>query len=265
MHESSSEAWQARYGEAKALDDAFAPFLRHRSVRAYTHDAIPESEIEALIASAQSASTSSNLQLWSVVSVQDPKRREAVTALCSNQHQVRTAPWFFCWILDVHRIRQAAQDVGEEAQGLDYGEFGLMAALDVALAAERFTVSAEARGYGICYIGALRNDPRAVAELLQLPKGCVGLFGMSLGVPDPNHPAVIKPRLKQEAIWFRENYPDRIDLQDYNARMSAFYEEQGMKGEVTWSMRSAKRLRGENLEGREVLLEFLRENGLFRR
>lgn len=265
MRESSELAWDRRYGTAATLDQSWAPFLRHRSIRSFTSDPISEDEVSALIACAQSASTSSNLQLWSVVSVQEPDRREALAGLCSDQNQVRTAAWFLCWFLDTNRLRTAASEIGEEAAGLDFAEFGLMAAIDVALAAERFAVAAEARGYGICYIGALRNHPQQVSELLQVPEGCVGLFGMCLGVPDETKPAEIKPRLNQDAVWFREFYPDHIDLEGYNDRMSAFYEQQGMKGDVTWTMRSAKRIRGDNLEGREVLLSFLQQNGLFRR
>lgn len=42
----------------------------HRTVRAFTDQPLPDRAIETLIAAAQSASTSSNLQVWSVVAVQ---------------------------------------------------------------------------------------------------------------------------------------------------------------------------------------------------
>ena len=43
--------------------------LAHRSVRGFLPDALPDGTLELLVAAAQSASTSSNLQVWSVVAV----------------------------------------------------------------------------------------------------------------------------------------------------------------------------------------------------
>ena len=52
-------------------NDVLAQLLAHRSVRAYLPDPLPEGTIETLVAAAQSASTSSNLQPWSVVAVEE--------------------------------------------------------------------------------------------------------------------------------------------------------------------------------------------------
>ena len=43
--------------------------LAHRSVRAYLPDALPEGTLAHLVAAAQSAPTSSNLQAWSVIAI----------------------------------------------------------------------------------------------------------------------------------------------------------------------------------------------------
>jgi hypothetical protein len=50
-------------------NDTIATILNHRSVRGFLPGALPEGTLELLIAAAQSASTSSNLQVWSVVAV----------------------------------------------------------------------------------------------------------------------------------------------------------------------------------------------------
>lgn len=259
-------AWRLRYGsEPPGEVPELAPFLRHRSVRKYADREVPESLVAGLVAAAQSASTSSNLQLYSLVSVQDPALRAQVAQCCADQKQVHAAPWFFAFLADHHRLRRAALAVDEGAEGLDYLEFFLMAALDAALAAERMTVAAEAVGLGVCYIGALRNDPEGIARLLDLPTGVFGLFGLCIGYPAEGSSAEIKPRLPQEAIWFRDRYHAEAGLGDYDARMGEFYEAQQMKGEVTWSMRSGRRVDGRHMTGREVLLEWLRGRGFLRR
>jgi hypothetical protein len=139
-----------------------------------------------------------------------------------------------------------------------------LSVVDAALAAERFSSAAESVGLGVCYIGALRNHPEEVAELLGLPSRTFGVFGMCLGYPAADVSADVKPRLRTDSVWFRESYGE-ADVAEYDARMQAFYEAQQMKGEVTWSMRSARRLGWKYLGTRAGQLEYLQKAGFLRR
>jgi len=60
-------AFQARYRDGSrpegAWNDVLGLQLAHRSVRAYLPDALPAGTLETLVAAAQSAASSSNLQL----------------------------------------------------------------------------------------------------------------------------------------------------------------------------------------------------------
>lgn len=264
--ESFADAWAKRYGLSPPIDaPAIDRFLTHRSVRRYSAEPIPETTISALMAAAQSSATSSNLQLWTAISVQDPESRDAIAALCDNQQQIRDAAWFFAFLADHFRLRQAASSVAEDAAGLDYMEFLVMAIIDAALAAERMVCAAEALGIGICYIGALRNDPSAIRQLLDLPEGTFGVFGLCLGWPAFDASPEIKPRLPQECVWHREHYDQHVDVSAYDEQMKEFYESQRMKGDVTWSMRSGRRVDGHHMSGREVLKEWLEAQGFARR
>ncbi|MBI1757462.1 MAG: nitroreductase family protein [Fimbriimonas ginsengisoli] len=263
--ETPTDAWRMRYGaDAPELPD-LGRFLDHRSIRHFRPEPIPESTVAGLIAAAQSAATSSNLQLWSAVSVQNKERRAKIAHLCADQQHVRDAAWFFAFLIDHNRLRIAARAVGEEARGLDYTEFFVMALIDAALAAERLVCAAESLGIGICYIGALRNHPAEVTELLELPEGVFGAFGLCLGWPEQSLREDVKPRLPQEAVWFRERYGAGLSLGDYDQRMDAHYAERGLKPGVNWSMRSGKRVDEGHLTGREVLMEWLQGRGFMRR
>jgi len=79
--------------------------------------------------------------------------------------------------------------------------------------------------------------------------------------------AEIKPRLKTAAVWHRERYRREAPTEEYDGRMAAFYESQGMKAEVTWSMRSGRRVDGSprSLTGRGVLKDWLFQRGFGRR
>jgi nitroreductase len=261
--ESFSEAWQLRYGSGISNEvPDLAPFLRHRSVRKYSDKPVPESLIAALMGCAQSASTSSNLQLWTVVSVQEPERRQKIAALCADQAQVHRAPWFLCFVADHYRIREAADQQGEQCEGLDYTEFMLMACMDAALASERMVCAAESLGLGACYIGALRNHVAEVSELLNLPSGAFGVFGLCLGYPSESETSGIKPRLGHEQVWHRETYNHEVNVADYDERMAEFYAAQQMSTSTTWTQKSARRLDGQHMTGREVLKEWLKRNGM---
>lgn len=263
--ESPSEAWRLRYeSEPPALPD-LGRFLNHRSVRRFKPDPIPDSMLEGLIAAAQSAATSSTLQLWSVVSVQDPGRREEIAKLCADQKQVRNCAVYLCFMADHYRLKQAAALHGEECEGLGHTEFFTMAVIDAALAAERLVCAAESLGLGICYIGALRNDADGIKEFLNMPEGTFGLFGLCLGWPEEPLRANIKPRLPQEAVWFKERYDQEVGVAEYDERMRAFYESEQMKGDVTWSARSGRRVDLHHMTGRETLLEFLQRQGFLLR
>jgi nitroreductase len=264
--ETFGEAWRLRYGLEPGFEiPELAPFLRHRSVRRYSDRPVSEELMSSLVAAAQSAATSSNLQLWSVVSVQNPETRERLATLCDNYDHVRRASWFLCFLADHYRLRKVAEQVGEGAEGLPYTEFFTMAVIDAALAAERMVCAAESIGLGICYIGALRNNAPAVKEILALPEGTFGVFGLCIGWPEEPSTAEIKPRLNQTEIWHREKYNLEVDVAEYDQRMTAFYESQKMKGDVTWSMRSGRRVDEHHMTGRELLLDWLRSQGFLKR
>ncbi len=264
--ESSHESWQKRFGgEAPEALDAIAPFLAHRSVRRYTDETISEATLAGLIAAAQSAATSSNLQSWSVVSIDNPEKRKAISEACDHQKQVITSPVFLVFLADLNRIYQYAAKAGVEPDGLDTAEMYTVAVIDAALAAERLVCAAEALGYGICYIGALRNHPDTVRDLLKLPMRTFGVFGLCIGRPAENANAPIKPKLLSDQIWFREEYPAELESGEYDARMLEFFETTGMAADETWSKKSARRVMVAGLSGRETLLEFLRQHGLLKR
>lgn len=264
--ESLAESWQRRFGRPLPLHaDRIASLLAHRSVRKFMSQAIPEAVMEIIFAAGQSAATSSNLQLYSAVSIQDPVTRAEAARLCDDQDQVETAAWFFAFFADHARLRVAAAEAGEAAAGLDYLEYFVMAIIDAALAAERMVVAAETLGIGTCYIGALRNDAEGVAQLVRAPEGSVGLFGLCFGWPDPEQPASIKPRLETDVVWYRESFPVTPSIGDYNDRMAKFYASQDMSTRATWAMRSGRRVDDQHLFGRERLKSFIEKQGFARR
>ena len=230
--------------------------LAHRSVRAYTDQALAPGTLETLVAAAQSAATSSNLQTWSVVAVEDQARRDRLAVLAGNQKHIREAPLFLCWVADLSRAARAGARAGEEMGALPYFEPFMLAVIDAALAAQNATAAAEALGLGTVYIGGMRNHPEAVAAELALPPGCGVVFGLCVGHPDPARPAMVKPRLPQEAVLHREQYRTEGEtavIAGYDLTLHGFQAEQGMRAQG-WSELVVGRLGPvKGLGGREGL------------
>jgi len=88
------------------------------------------------------------------------------------------------------------------ASGETYEQF--IADVTAALAMQNAALAAESLGLGMCYIGAIRNHPAEVIELLQLPRLVFPISGMTLGWPAVR--PFVKPRLPLEAVLHWERY-----------------------------------------------------------
>lgn len=259
---------KSRYRSDRKLsgqwNEALDVILSHRSVRDYLSHAVPEHVIELAIAAAQSAPSSSNLQAWSVIAVEDKEIKYRLNAVAGNQRQIVQAPVLLVWLADLARARNIAEERGGTAEGLDYVESFLLGVIDAALAAQNAVVALESLGLGTCYIGAIRNDPETVASELGLPEGVFPVFGLTVGYPDPAKPADIKPRLAQEAIVYRNRYDPaahRAALDAYNKALGTFQAEQAMP-RIDWTEQVGNRIGTvAALKGRHVLKGVIRKLG----
>ena len=249
--DSRAEALALRYGtEAEPANgpwnDVIATLLSHRSVRGFLPDALPAGTLETLVAAAQSASTSSNLQTWSVIAVTDPEKRAALAKIANNQKHIEQCPLFLVWLADVSRNERLGVEEGVTLETIPHFETYLVAAIDATLAAQNATVAAESLGLSMVYIGALRNDPVAVGRLLGLPPGVMGVFGMCVGYPLPTVTNEVKPRLPQSAILFLYDYTYDATGESgaravYDQRIASFSERPDMT-HATWTKRVVGRM-----------------------
>ena len=242
------------------MNETIERLLAHRSIRKFADEPVPDEVLRTLVACAQAAATSSNVQAISVVEVRNRATRERLAALAGGQPYVASAGAFTVWCADLRRAAEACRRAGGEFEpGMT--EHFLIASVDVALAAQNASVAAESLGLGICYIGGLRNAIAEVADMLALPDQVYPVFGLCLGHPaqDPT----VKPRLPLEAVLMEETYD--AEAQDahvaaYDETLAAYYRSRtGGKKESTWS-REMRALVGK--ESRPHMKGFLNGRGL---
>jgi nitroreductase len=200
---------------------------RHRSIRRYTDAPVPDEHVREAVRAGQAASTSSAVQAYCLIRVRDPATRGALVDLTGGQEKVAEAGAFFVVCGDVRRHRLACR-----ARGVAYEarlEAFLVAVVDASLFAQNLCVAFESLGYGICYVGGLRNHIADVDRLLDLPEGVYPLYGLCVGVP-AQEPA-IRPRLPLEAVLFEERYPDdetvAAQLDAYDDEVRRYLERRG--------------------------------------
>ncbi|MDR6168640.1 nitroreductase [Microbacterium paludicola] len=263
----SHDGWSGRYGSAAPeglpRNDVLDLLYRHRSVRRFAPGEIDDATLTAIIAAAQSASTSSNLQAWSVIEVRDPDRRDALARLAGDQDFIRRGGVFLVFVADWARARELAHRAGEPSDAVEYMESTIVGFIDAALAAQNAVIAAESLGLGAVYVGAVRNHPEQIADLLELPAGAFPAFGVVLGRPDPDDRAGVKPRLPQRVVRHRETYrlPDDAEIAAYEEAVTAYYRTQGEpRG---WLRAAIARVRGAaSLHGRHTMRRSLERRGL---
>ncbi len=238
--------------------------LAHHSVRKYLPKALPGGTLELLVAAAQSAATSSNLQTWSVVAIEDPARKAMFAGLCNNQKHVADCPLFLIWLADLGRAACLGQERDAVIDAIDYSDIFLASIVDAALAAQNAVATAESLGLGSVYIGGIRNHIETVAAELKLPPMVTPVFGLCIGYPDPTETASVKPRLPQAAVLHHDVYSwpqQKPAIEAYDKTLKAYFDGQGMQT-GGWTKSVISRLRGiEQLTGREGLKASFRKFG----
>ena len=258
--------WRYRDGAGPTgpWNEVIATILGHRSVRAFLPTPLPEGTLERLVAAASSASTSSNLQTWSVVAVEDQARKDRLAELGSRQKHISECPLYLVWCVDHSRLHLAARERQMVLTGLDFLEPYIVGVVDASLAAQNAAIALESLGLGVVYIGGMRNHPEEVAATLGLPAHVMALFGMCVGYPDPAKPADIKPRLPLEAVLHREQYSAATQsaaFAEYDRRLVEFQREQGMR-ETPWTELATNRVHtAQSLNGRDRIREALNTLG----
>ncbi len=212
----------------------------HASVRKYKDYILSKEEISELVETAQHAASSHFVQAYSVIWITEELKKEELGKLSGNPKQFETAGAALLLCADFHRL-QVAGELQNTIIDIDTTENVLVGTVDVALFAQNLVIAAESKGYGICFIGGVRNEPATISQLFNLPEGVFPLFAITLGVPDQQNE--VKPRLPVAAILHENTYDDSDYeklLKEYDQTMADYYVSRGANQKVaTWTKQMA--------------------------
>lgn len=229
------------------MNQVIETLLQHRSIRRFTDKPLDREQVEAIVKSAQAASTSSFIQAYSIIGITDQEKKDKLAEVAGNQAYVAANGHFLVFCADLHRHKVLGDlESADVKDSIESTEKFMVALIDAALAAQNAAVAAESMGLGICYIGGIRNDLDAVKQVLKTPEYVIPLFGMAVGYPDQE--TDLKPRLPLQNVYMENEYQQdqglfEKQLQDYNKTTSEYYRERtGGKRADSWTGQMAKML-----------------------
>jgi len=182
--------------------------LNHRTIRKYKTDPIPHEILQYILEAGTRASTTGNMQVYSMVVTTDETVKEELSPCHFNQPMIRQAPVVLTFCADFNRFNKWCKLRGAEP-GYDNFLSFFTAAIDALLVAQNVCVAAEDAGLGICYLGTTTYMAGKIIEVLELPKGVIPVTTVTLGYPDEQ--PELTDRLPLEAVIHYDTYSDYSD------------------------------------------------------
>ncbi len=180
-------------------------YFTRRTVRKYEHREINGELLERLLTAGTRASTTGNMQVYSIIVTRDDEMKRRLAPAHFNQPMVTEAPVVLTFCADFNRFNKWCRQRDAEP-GYDNFLSFMTGALDAIIAAQTICNAAEEEGLGICYLGTATYNADKIIEVLELPAGVVPVATVTMGWPAlvPEQP----DRLPLDAVVHHEKYND---------------------------------------------------------
>ena len=155
----------------------------HRSIRNYLPTKVNADVLNRILECGIRASNTGNMQLYSVVVIQDKEKKEKLSPLHFNQPMVKQAPVLLTICMDINRFSKWCE-VNGTLPSFSNLLWLLNGTIDASLFAQNISIAAEAEGLGICYLGTTLYNAVEISDLLHLPVGVIPITTLTLGYPE---------------------------------------------------------------------------------
>jgi nitroreductase len=239
--------------------------FNHRSIRKYRPDAIDDTVLNHILAAGTRASTTGNMQVYSMVVTREESIRKKLWEVHFKQEMVLEAPVHITFCADFNRFNKWCRSSDADPGYDNYLSF-FTAAIDALLASQNVALAAEDYGLGICYLGTTTYNADRIIDILELPEQVVPVTALVLGYPDEDPP--LTDRLPLEGVVHFEKY------RDYNqGEIESIYREKEALEETLELLRINKKeklaqiftdnryTRKDNVHFSKAFLEAIRKQG----
>lgn len=185
--------------------NAIETMMQHRTIRKYSDKPVDNALLNAILEAGVRASTTGNMQVYSIVVTTFKDLKEALAPAHFNQPMVTQAPVLITFCADFNRFNKWCR-LRKAEPGYDNFLSFITAAIDALLVAQNVCTAAESNGLGICYLGTTTYNAQKIIDILKLPKGVVPVTTITLGYPA--EVPELTDRLPLEAVVHYETYKD---------------------------------------------------------
>lgn len=182
----------------------------HRSVRKFKPNAIDDTLLNEILCAGSRASTTGNMQVYSIVVTKSEVIRKNLWEAHFKQAMVLEAPVIMTFNADFNRFSKWC-NARNAVPGFDNYLSFTTAFIDAVLASQNIALEAENKGLGICYLGTTTYNADKIIDILHLPKRVVPVTTLVIGYPAEI--PEITDRLPMDAIIHNETYRDYTQQQ----------------------------------------------------
>lgn len=183
---------------------------RHVTIRKFKDQSVPDNLLESIIYSGTRASTTGNMQVYSIVITKDESKKRKLAPYHFNQPVALDAPVLLTFVADFNRFSKWCEYRNAKPGYSNFLSF-FTAAIDALLVAQNVCVAAESQGLGICYLGTTTYNAKEIIDILELPQLTFPVTTVAIGYPDENPD--LNDRLPPEGVIHHEKYNDYTEEQ----------------------------------------------------
>ena len=177
----------------------------HRSIRNFSGKPIDQSVLDKILHAGTRASTTGNMQVYSVIVTSEKKLKEQLWEAHFKQNMVKQAPLVLTFCADFNRFNKWCRQ-RKAVPGYDNFLSFFTAAIDALLVAQNVALAAEDFGLGICYLGTTTYMAERIIEILKLPEHVVPVTTLAIGYPAET--PGLTDRLPVSGVVHYETYKD---------------------------------------------------------
>lgn len=244
------------------MNKTIETMLNHKSIRKFKDQKVEKDIINTLVDVARHTSSSSFMQSYSIISVNNEEKKQAIANI-SKQQYIADSGHLFIMVVDQNRNMRIAKENNQETEVLGSFDRFLIGASDALLASQNILTATESLGLGGVFLGSILNDVPKLVKILDLPDLVFPVLGIAIGYPnqEPQH----KPRLPESVMHFEDIYKVQKDiketLEDYDKAVNQYYDLRDENKRVEKFTHQITSGMNRKVVGRMRLLEYLKMQG----
>ncbi|MBR2339136.1 MAG: nitroreductase family protein [Clostridia bacterium] len=190
-----------------------------KSVRVFTDAPISAEDKQAILTAAVMAPTAGNQQLYTIIDVTDPQKKEQLAESCDHQPFIAQAKLVLVFCADCLKWYDAFchSDCAPRRPGV--GDL-LLAVDDALIAAQNAVTAAESLGIGSCYIGDIMENRDTQKEILGFPEYVFPAAMLVFGYPTEQQRQRQKPKRVDLSYIVHENTYRHMDAAELRRMLS---------------------------------------------